>query len=269
MAEGTPVITADSRAWRYGDGLFETIKYGNNTLQYADEHFSRLWKGLQLLQFEIPKLFTPEKLGDEILKTVQKNKLTHARVRLAVFRGEGGLYDAKSHQPNFIIQTWPIQANTGSFNENGLTLCIYQDALKTCDTFSNIKHNNYLPYMMGALFAKSMQCNDAIILNTHRRICDSTIANIFMIKDKIIYTPPLQEGCVAGIMRKTLIQKLKEIGIEVNELPLTIEMILNAEEVFLTNSIINIQWVSGIQNKTYSGQQTREIIGLLQQKNLL
>ena len=87
------------------------------------------------------------------------------------------------------------QPSASSLNSNG-RLCIYPDARKSCDRFANIKHNNYLPYVMGALYAREQHCNDALILNQYERICDSTIANLFLIRQQVLYDPALSEGCV-------------------------------------------------------------------------
>lgn len=263
--EGTPIITADSRGLRYGDGIFETIKFKNNECILLEEHLKRLWLGVDALQFEKPKLFTKQFLRDELENLLKKNKDTTARVRLSVFRGKGGLYDAENHQPNFIIQTMPLQSDTSILNGNGLQLCIFRDALKAIDKFSNLKHNNFLPYLMGAQFAKASKCNDAIILNHHLRICDSTIANIFVIKDGTVYTPALTEGCVAGVMRQFLLTHLPLLVEDVQECSLTKEMLLDADEVFLSNSIYNIRWVAGIDQKKYSNTITRSIYEKLSQ----
>lgn len=263
----TAIITADNRGLRYGDGLFETIKYKNNALILVDEHLSRLWKGMQLLQFDIPKLFTPDNLQDQILQLVKKNNLTTARIRLSIVRGNGGLYDTVNHHPLYIIQAWAISDNNTILNENGLQVCIYNEAKKALDNFSNLKHNNYLPYFMGALFAKKQQCNDALILNQHDRICDSTIANIFIVKGESIFTPSLAEGCVAGVMRKFILQQLIEQGLTVTETALTKEDLLNADEVFLSNSIYNIRWVAAIENKTYTNGTVKKIFNLLTKTN--
>ena len=257
--EGTPIITADSRALRYGDGIFETIKFKNDECILLEDHLKRLWLGLDRLQFEKPKLFTKQFLRDELVKLLQKNKETEARIRINIFKGNGGLYDAENHQPNFIIQTMPLKSDTAVLNGNGLQVCIYKEALKAIDSFSNLKHNNFLPYLMGAQFAKEQKCNDAIILNHHLRICDSTIANIFIIKNGIIYTPALSEGCVAGVMRNFLLTHLPMLDLEVNECVMTEEMLLGADEVFLSNSIYNIRWVAGINDKSYENKISRSI----------
>ena len=257
--EHTPVIGTSNRGLRYGDGLFETIKYKNNELIMADEHFARLWKGMQLLQFDIPKLFTSENLQQQIIQLLKKNNQSDARVRLSVIRGDGGLYDTKNHSPVYIIQSWQLAPDNAILNQNGLQLCIYNGAKKMTDSFCNIKHNNYLPYFMAALFAKEQQCNDAIILNNYDRICDSTIANIFIIKNETIYTPSLSEGCVAGVMRKFIIQNITSLGYSIIETELTGKMLLDADEIFLSNSIYNIRWVAAIEQKKYSNAITGKI----------
>ena len=254
------ILSANNRGLRFGDGLFETMKSLNGQLQFADEHFARLWKGLQILQFNIPKHFTPEILEEEIRELLKKNDHRKiARIRITVFRGDGGLYDAINHTPNYLIQTWQLPDETGTWNSNGLVLGIYTDVKKSCDILSNLKHNNFLPYVMAALHAKKQKWNDAIILNTAGRLCDTTIANIFLIKDEVIYTPALAEGCIAGVMRKNIINRLVVANYKVSEVLLTVDDLLAADEAFLTNSIYNIRWVQGIDDKKYVNTQTQKI----------
>jgi aminodeoxychorismate lyase len=259
-AANTSTIGPENRGLRYGDGLFETIKISNGKLVFEDDHFARLWKGLKVLQFDIPKHFSPDNLQEQILALAAKNNhLVSARIRLNVFRGDGGLYDAVNHAPNYFIQSWQLPENNGNLNSNGLVLGIYAEAKKTYDILSNLKHNNYLPYVMGALHAKKEKWNDAIILNSANRICDTTIANIFIIKDEIIYTPSLTEACVAGVMRNYIVRNSKSSGFELIEKELTQEDVLNADEVFITNTIRNIQWVQSINNKIYSNTIIKKI----------
>lgn len=267
LLEDTAITGPDNRGLRYGDGLFETIKYKNGQLILADEHFARLWKGMQLMQFEPSKIFTPDLLEREIVQLLKKNNQGSARVRISAIRGNGGLYDAKNHAPNYIIQSWPLTENNESLNENGLQLCIYQGAKKSIDSFSNLKHNNFLPYFMGALQAKKQQCNDAVILNSSGHVADTSIANIFLIKGGTIYTPSLAEGCVAGVMRRFIIQQLTVAGYTIEETEIRIKTLMEADEVFLTNSIYNIRWVAGIDDKKYTNVITRKIYEYLRQTN--
>ncbi len=259
FTENELIIGPQNRGLRYGDGIFETIKFKNGDLILKDEHFARIWKGMQKLQFDIPKLFSPEKFSEEIIHLVQKNKLDAARIRLTIFRGDGGIYDPKNNLPNYIIEAIKLPEDNGLLNTNGLQLCFYEDAKKSLDEFSNLKTNNYLPYFMGAFFAKSQKCNDAIIINSNGNICDTTIANVFFIKNEIVYTTALSEGCVAGVMRKWLIGKIKSLGYQVHEKAITKEELLDADEIFLCNSIYNIRWVAGLENKQYTNQLTWKI----------
>jgi branched-chain amino acid aminotransferase len=265
ISADTPVIGANSRGLRFGDGLFETIKYKNNEFQLLEEHLERLWTGLKKLHFELPALFTRQFLTDELTKLVNKKNHTCARVRLTILRGNGGLYDAENHQPNFIIQTWELANDFGKLNSNGLQLCIYKDAFKPCDAFSNLKHNNFLPYVMGALHAKQVHCNDAVILNQYGRIADSTIANIFMLKNNIIYTPSLEEGCVAGTMRQFLLKNLPSSGHQVLEKQITEEELAAADEIFLSNAMTPVKWVAGLGRHSFSNEQVLSVYNKMAQ----
>ena len=257
---GTPVIAPNSRGLRYGDGLFETMKCHEGNLLFANEHFARLWKGLSILQFQVPKHFTPEKLQEEIMSLCKKNgHLASARIRLTVCRGEGGLYDAVNHTPNYIIETWPLPEGNGQWNSNGLVLGIYEAVKKSNDILSSLKHNNYLPCVLAALQAKKEKWNDAILLNNDGRICDTTIANIFLIKDEVVYTPAVTEGCVAGILRKQVLVELAKLNYIVIEKAISVEELMQADEVFLTNSVYNIRWVQHIGDTNYGNSMTQQI----------
>ena len=96
------------------------------------------------------------------------------------------MYDAKNYFPNYIIQSWALPEGNGEWNSNGLIAGVYEEVKKSCDILSNLKHNNYLPYVLAALKTKMEKWNDAIVLNMYGRICDCTIANVFLIKDNKI-----------------------------------------------------------------------------------
>ena len=256
--EGTGIISPDNRSLRYGDGLFETFKANNRKIQLRDYHFERLFSGMHTLQFEIPPHFTPAYLENKVAELCKKNQhASSSRVRLMVFRGNGGLYDPQDHFPNYIIQTWNID-QAEELNSNGLVIDMYQDAKKSCDELANLKSNNFLPYIMAALHAKSNKIDDCILLNSYDRVCDTTIANIFIIKDEIMYTPPLTEGCVAGVMRRFIIEKLSS-HFRIIEKELTIEELKNADEVFLTNAIKEIRWVGQFQDVQYPNAVVKQI----------
>lgn len=266
FSEQEKIIGPQNRGLRYGDGLFETIKCKRGNLVLFDRHYERLITGMQLLHFDIPKIWSADRMTEEIIALAEKNGLKDARIRINIIRGDGGLYDPENNHPAYIIEAMPLPA-TGSLNENGLQLCIYRDAIKAAGKFSGIKNNNSLPYLTGAFFAKEKKCNDAVILNQSGYVCETTISNIFLLGDGVIKTPAITEGCVAGIMRRWLTEELKKEGYTVEEGTVTIDELMNADEVFLSNSMYNMGWVKSTEEKEYSNRLCTEIFHLLQKKH--
>lgn len=253
-----PIFTADNRSFRYGDGFFETLKVYQGKVLLADLHFERLLASLHLLHFDIPAHFTRDFFVKQILDLCNKNNVAQmARVRVAIFRSDGGLYDPINNLPNYLIQCWELSKTVLELNENGLVTDIFPDVKKSCDKLSSLKSNNCLPYVMAAMYAKQHRLNEAILLNPYGRVADSTIANVFIVRDKILYTPPLSEGGVCGVMRKYLLKI--ELPFKVEEKPLSIEDLENADEIFLTNAIYGIRWVGLFRDSSY-GNATAAIL---------
>jgi branched-chain amino acid aminotransferase len=112
---------------------------------------------------------------------------------------------------------------------------------------------------MAVRYAEKNKLGDVIFLNAFGRICESAIANIFMIKNNKIYTPPLSEGCVAGTTRRWMLERFSLKRYEVIEKKLSVDSLLNADEFFLTNSIHPVRWVHKFQEKTYANEKVKEI----------
>ena len=252
-------IPVDNGAFRYGYGLFETMLVQDGAIRLFQYHTDRLFAGLKQLYFEIPALMTTGYLEKEVLQTVKKNKLEAlCRVRLQVFAGGGGLYSHESNQPGFVIECFPLEVSSLQFNGNGLVAGIATRLTKSNDQLSNLKSCNALIYAIAARQAKEHKWNDALICNTGGNIIESTIANIFWIKNGIVYTPPLSDGCVAGVMRQYILENTT-----VSEKSLSIQLLLDADEVFLTNAIKKIRWVREIDSARYSNTQTSAIYALV------
>lgn len=253
-------ISPNNRSFRYGDGFFETIKVLKGKIVSKELHFERLFASLELMQFDKPAYFTPEYLAKHILElAIKNNHQALARVRLTVFRGDGGLYEAANHFPNHLIQSWVLSNVTSQLNENGLVIDIYRDARKICDRFSEVKSNNFLSYVMASLWAKKHRLNDCILLNPYDRIADATIANVFIVKDGVIRTPPLTDGPVNGVMRRYLLNSFKKAGMPVEEVSIDVDAIAEATEVFLTNAIFGLKWVKQMGSSMYSNDFSASI----------
>ena len=242
--EKNATVSINNRSFRYGDGCFETIKVVNGNIGLAAIHMDRLFASLRLLQFECPSFFTPPFLLSSIKELVDKNQHQKlARVRLTIFRGNGGLYDPENHHPNYVIQSWPLNPENNKLNENGLVIGTYPNGFKAADDLANIKSNNFLLYAMAAMYSKQQHWNDALVLNHNATFADATIANLFIIHNNTIITPALSDGPVNGTMRRYLLQHLPALGYSVQEQSITPKDLLQADECFITNAIYGIKWV--------------------------
>jgi len=257
---GAAAVKVTDHSYRYGDGLFETMKVVEGRIALAPLHFERLWHGISELKLSLPAKISPQLLENEIHELCRKNNCElAARVRLSVSGGEGGLYDG-DWQVRYVIECWPLTSAGNELNQQGLIIDVYPDARKSCDKFSNLKSASHLPYAMAARFAKDRNWDDCLLLNSFNRICDSTIANIFWIKEGRVFTPPLAEGCIAGVMRKHLIEKLKPTRFAVQEKSCEIGDLESAKEIFLTNAIRGIRWVAKFRGRSVTNSIIRRII---------
>jgi branched-chain amino acid aminotransferase len=257
--ENTPVLNISNRSLMYGDGLFETIRIHRNRFVNETLHFERFFAGLQLLNFPASERLTKEFFKNKIRELLLKNGIQdYARVRLMAFRKEGNTAYLMEEPYNYIIEAWPME-EAAILNEVGLVIDIFDGVKKSCDPFSNIKSNNYLASVMARLFAKENNLDECLILNSFDRICESAIANVFIIKDQIIYTPSLSEGCVAGIVRRWLIEHLPSGEFQILQKEITQDDVMNADEIFLTNSIKPIRWVRSIHDKYLENKSIRKI----------
>lgn len=249
----TPGLLVTDKSYRYGDGLFETMKMQKGRLQMASAHFDRLRRGMEQLGYDIttfPDLHTFTALISELCR--RNECLDLGRVRLTISAGNGGLFE--DSQPSYSIECWPLTAAVETLNTKGLRLTICPDVRKSCDRLANLKSANYLPYAVAARYARRQHADDCIVLNTNDRITDTCIANIFIIRNGHIFTPPLSEGPVAGITRGYLLSKMP-----VTEQPLSLTDLQQAQEVFVTNAINGLRWIAEIDGQAYTHQQTDEI----------
>src|SRR5215217_1346154 len=224
-----PLLQASNRGFKYGDGLFETARFYQGRLLLAHYHFERLFSGLQLLHI-IPQ-FTSTQLLDLIAQLCEKNNCSaFARVRVAVYREEDNI-------GSFVIEATALELQKLHWNEEGWCLNVYPFARKSCDVFANLKSANYLPYVMAGQYAKEQGVDESLILNMYNHICDGSKTNVFYMNGTDVYTPALSEGCVAGVMRRAVIDFLKSSGYTVHQKGITEAELLEADHVFVTNAI--------------------------------
>ncbi len=247
-----PVLFADNRSFRYGDGVFETMRFSKGKILLDAYHYDRLLTSLTLLQIQYSEGLIVQ-LSNNIGELCNKNNCTSAaRIRLAAFRGA-------DNKTEYLIEATPLTNSFYQWNEEGWEIDIYPDARKSYDAFANLKSANYLPYVLADLYAKQSFFKECLVLNTRNFIADGSKTNIFIVKDKDVYTPALTEGCVDGVMRRFIIDELNKIGNIVKQTEIDIDLLLSADEVFLTNAIQGMQWAKKFRTKIYTHEIVRQI----------
>lgn len=252
-----PVLMIQNRSFRYGDGLFETIRVQGKKAFLPEMHFDRLIKSLQVLQYNIPAYLDVAWFHDALQSIIEKNQLSQGSLRFSVWSGDHDLFFPE-REFNFSIETKPLVAHFFNFNDKGLDIGLYNQAVKAPGIFANVKTASCLLYAMAAKLAANEHLDDVLILNTNECIIETTIANIFLIKGNTIITPPLQDGCVAGVYRAYVMQKLEK-DYNIHERSILLKDIEEADEIFLTNAIRGIRWVESFQNHKYKNKITRQL----------
>jgi branched-subunit amino acid aminotransferase/4-amino-4-deoxychorismate lyase len=257
-----PVLNIDNRAFSYGDALFETIHANGTEPQFLNLHINRLINSMKILRMNIPATFRFEYFKKLITNILNKNRqLQGARIRLTVFRNPGGLYAPATNDISFIIESSPLEHDKYVLNIKGYAVDIYEEILKPVNVLSNVKSTNSLIYVLASIYKNEKNLDDSLILNEKQRIVESANSNIFIVKDTKVFTPAINEGCIDGIMRYKVNGILKSAGYFINDnCSLTVQDLLTADELFLTNVISGIRWVVAFRQKRYYNKLSKLLI---------
>ncbi len=259
-----PVLSFSNRAFRYGDALFESIRLANGGILFLKEHINRLKLGMTVLRMNVPAEFNSENFAALIKQLLEKNQLPEdARIRLTVLRNDGGYYTPETNDISFLIETEPLHSKGFVLNQKGWWADLYTDMRKPVNKLANLKSANALLYVMAGLAKQSMKLDECFLINEQNAICESISSNIFIVKNGTLYTPPLSEGCVAGIMRQQVMYMATQNKILTFETPITVNTLMNGDEIFLTNSIKGIQWIGQFKNKFYTNKTAQFFIDKL------
>ncbi|MBS4013832.1 MAG: aminotransferase class IV [Bacteroidetes bacterium] len=263
----TNILSLSNRLFRYGDGVFESIRIADGKIINSESHFNRLVKSLEVLKIISPKYFNQEYFEKEILKLVkQNNHIVSARVRFSAFRADGGFYLPENNNLEFIIESICLDNKSFQLNKTGLNLGLYSEITKTQNLLSPLKTCNSLIYIMASLYAKENNFDDCLILNDKKQIIEATSSNVFIVYKNEIFTPDITDGCVDGTMRKLIIEIAKENKLNINYKPLLIQDLCKADEVFLTSAISGIKWVFKLNDKNYHSKTSDFLLKKLNAK---
>lgn len=260
MPENQLAIPSTNRSLRYGDGIFETMRWMDGDIRFIQYHIERLQTSMELLHLEGSSKFDAYFIREKAAELVRKNKLgTDARIRLNVYRSGAGLYSPETNKANYLLEANPLDHDGYRLNKTGVIIDVHREHKKSINSLSHLKSNNALIYILAGIERKRLGCDDILILNNDGFLCESLSSNIFVWYNKTLYTPALSEGCIAGVMRKVVIEMANEYGIEVVEAQISPEILHEADEMFLTNAIHGIYWVMGYKKKRYFNHLSKKL----------
>ncbi|MED5318178.1 MAG: aminotransferase class IV, partial [Bacteroidota bacterium] len=173
------------------------------------------------------------------------------RIRLTAFRAGEGAYAPETDEVSWVATATTMNEEGFGLPAKGLDVDIYQDLVKHLGPLSKFKNLASTVYIHAARHAAQHGWGDALILNPDQRIIESSRSNLFVVSNGVLYTPSLDDGCVGGIMRSVLIRTAVDHGVKVYEAALTPQNLLQADELFLTNAVRGIEWVSSYKTKRY------------------
>nr|WP_294774997.1 aminotransferase class IV [uncultured Flavobacterium sp.] len=260
-------LTVSNRSFLYGDGVFETLKVLNNKILFFEDHYFRLLASMRIIRMQIPMSFTLEYLESQILALVnQQNLQNSARVRLTVFRNEGGFYTPTDNSVSFVIQANELSNKLYSITDKSFEVDLYKDFVVTKQLLSTLKTNNKIIQITASIFAQENQLDSCLLINENKNVIEATNGNLFMLLNNQLITPPLSEGCLNGIMRKQILKIAKEHGdIEVVEKEISPFDLQKADELFVTNVIIGIQPITKYRKKEFETKWSFELLAKLNQ----
>lgn len=258
----------NNRAFLYGDAVFETVKILDNKILFLEDHYFRLMSSMRILRMEIPMNFTMEFFENELLsKAKVENIETSARARITVYRKYGGYYLPEDNNVAYEITVSKIEKSLYVIQKTNYEVDLYKDFYISKQLISTLKTTNKLINITGSIYANENGLDNCILINEDKNVIEALNGNIFMVKDGILSTPPISEGCLNGIMRKQILALAKTIeNLEVVEAIISPFDLQKADELFVTNVITGIQPIKKYRKKEFEANIANQLLAKLNVK---
>ncbi len=242
-------ISVFDRGLLYGYGLFETMRSYNGHVFYLDRHIARLVNSAGVLG--IREALEPQKLETGVLRTLKANGLDDARIRLTVTAGEGSrsIGMPVSGKLTIIITVEELVLPSPEIYSKGLRTSIVSIRRNSASPMCYLKALGYLENLLAHAEAINAGSDEAILLNVDGYIAECSASNIFVVEVGKIITPPIEAGILPGITRRVVIDLAPSLGIKAAQEAVSVERLMNAEEVFITNSVIEIMPIAVIDGR--------------------
>lgn len=242
-----------NRSFLYGDAVFETLKIIQGKILFLKDHYFRLMASMRILRMEIPMDFTMEFFEEQLLSTVKNEGcLDSARVRITVYRNDGGYYLPLTNTISYLIHATPLQSQVYVLESKSCEVDLYKDFYISKQLLSTLKTTNKVLHVTASIYAYENDLDNCILLNESKNVVEVLQGNIFMLQGTKLITPPISEGCCNGILRKQLIALAKKMeGLEVVEEIISPFDLQKADELFYTNVIKGIQSITKYRKKEF------------------
>ncbi|WP_417887832.1 aminotransferase class IV [Zunongwangia sp.] len=262
-------LAVTNRGYAYGDSVFETIRVINGKIMFWEDHYFRLMASMRIMRMEIPQNFSPEFLENQILKLLKEKNLQNqpVRVKFSVYRKPGGFYTPKTRHIDYFILAESIPAAFYQLNEANYEVELFKDHYIQSGILSTIKTNNKAINVLGGIFAEENGYGNCLLLNEKKSVVEALNGNLFLVKNNIIKTPPVNDGALKGIIRKQLIDIVKKLPeFKLEEISISPFELQKADELFVTNVIMGIQPITKYRKKTYVNTVAKNLLAKLNTK---
>jgi branched-chain amino acid aminotransferase len=263
-----PISLKNNRAFLFGDAVFETVKILDNKILFLEDHYFRLMASMRILRMEIPMNFTMEFFENEILSEVKNQNISSsARARITVYRNDGGFYLPLDNNVSYQVVVSKIETSMYFVEKLNYEVDIYKDFYVSKQLISTLKSTNRIINVTGSIYASENGLDNCLLLNEEKNIAEALQGNIFMLKDGILSTPPISDGCLNGVMRKQILVLAKTIeDIEVIETSISPFDLQKADELFITNVIKGVQPITRYRKKDFETKISNTLITKLNAK---
>ncbi len=246
------VVSVFDHGFLYGDGIYETLRAYDGVVFRLDEHIERLFRSASFIGIDIPKGI--DEIKSLIYESLIANRLRNAYIRITISRGTGpiGLDPDLCLQPTFVIITEPFKQYPGSYYKNGVRAIVSSVRRNAKESLNpKIKSLNFLNNILAKIEAKKNEAYEAIMLSVEGYLAEGTITNIFFIKDNTLFTPSTDVGILDGITRAIIIGLAIRSGMRVMEGRFSLEDLYSADEVFISNTTMELMPVREVDNKSF------------------
>lgn len=240
-------IDVSDRGFQYGDGLFETIEVVNGKLVFFQQHWRRLQAGCERLSIPCPAL---KLLAGEIQALIAD--VPRGVLKINITRGMGGRGYAQPDpvQPSRVISLHPFPDYPASYRQQGIKVRFCQLRLSTNPLLAGLKHMNRLEQVLARREWHDTDIQEGLLMDLDDHVIEGTMSNIFIVQDKFLCTPLLDVNGVAGIIREIILQAAQRFDLTARQRHLSCLDVLQADEAFVTNSIIGLWPIRKIDNQT-------------------